>query len=296
MAAKNPAAWFPVERTVDELITPSPANRFVGYPYTKYMVSVMDVDMAAAVVIASHEAADELGVPTDQRVYLRGWCYATDPIYVAEHREMWRSPAMAAASAEALGRAGIGIDEVAHLDLYSCFASSVGFALDALGLSADDDRGFTVTGGLPFAGGAGSDYMTHSVATMAQTLRDDPGSFGLVSGVGMHMTKHVYAVYSTTPGVVAPPAASSVQARLDASPLPTIRDTYEGSVTIAAYSVVHGRDGSPEWAVAVCDLDGGDRCYARAIDPDVLNAMEREEWAGRRVVLRPAENVNVLTV
>ena len=95
VAAKNPYAWFPLERTVDELITPSRDNRLVGYPYTKYMVSVMDVDMAAALVIASHEAADELGVPADQRVYLRGWCYGTDPIYVAEHREMWRSPAMA---------------------------------------------------------------------------------------------------------------------------------------------------------------------------------------------------------
>ena len=47
VAAKNPYAWFPVERTVDELITPSRDNRLVGYPYTKYMVSVMDVDMAA---------------------------------------------------------------------------------------------------------------------------------------------------------------------------------------------------------------------------------------------------------
>ncbi len=40
--------------------------------------------------------------PTDQRVYMRGWCYGTDPVYVAEHREMWRSPAMAAVSHEAL--------------------------------------------------------------------------------------------------------------------------------------------------------------------------------------------------
>ena len=33
----------------------------VGYPYTKYMVSVMDVDMAGAVVMATHERADALG-------------------------------------------------------------------------------------------------------------------------------------------------------------------------------------------------------------------------------------------
>jgi acetyl-CoA C-acetyltransferase len=90
VAAANPNAWFRVERSSEELITPTPENRIVGYPYTKYMVSIMDVDMAAAVVLASHETADALGVPADQRVYLRGWCYATDPTYLAEHSEMWR--------------------------------------------------------------------------------------------------------------------------------------------------------------------------------------------------------------
>jgi acetyl-CoA C-acetyltransferase len=293
VAAANPHAWFPVERGVDELITASAQNRFVGYPYTKYMVSVMDVDMAAAVLVASHETADALGVPPERRVYLRGWCYATDPFYVAEHPDLWRSPAMAAASAEAFGRAGTGIDDLAHLDLYSCFASSVGFALDALGLHADDSRGFTVTGGLPFAGGAGSNYMTHSIAAMAETLRSDPGSYGAVSGVGMHMTKHVYAVYSTTPGTVAPPDEAAVQRALDAAPSPTIVDTHEGRATVAAYSVVHGRDGGAEWALLVCDVDDVSRCYARVVEADLLADLERTEWTGREVQLRTADGVNL---
>jgi acetyl-CoA C-acetyltransferase len=175
VAAVNPNAWFPLERSAEEILTVTPTNRMVGYPYTKYMVSVMDVDMAAALILTSHEKADALGVPTDQRVYLRGWCYATDAQPVAGHREMWRSPAMAAASAEALARARIGIDDVAHLDLYSCFGSSVDFARDALGLDGDDARPLTVTGGLPYFGGAGSGYMSHSVASMADALRADPG-------------------------------------------------------------------------------------------------------------------------
>lgn len=292
VAAANPYAWFPVERAADELITVSAQNRLVGYPYTKYMVSVMDVDMAAAVLVASHETADALGVPPDRRVYLRGWCYATDAVYVAEHADLWRSPAMAAASAEAFAGAGIGIDDMAHLDLYSCFASSVGFALDALGLSADDSRGFTVTGGLPFAGGAGSNYMTHSIAAMADTLRNDPGSYGAVSGVGMHMTKHVYAVYSTTPGPVTPPDEAGVQRALDAAPSPTIVDTYEGRATVAAYSVVHGRDGGAEWALLVCDVDDAGRCYSRVADPDVLAELEHDECVGRIVRVTTADGVN----
>ena len=103
IAARNPDAWFPIARTVDEIVVRAD-NRMVGYPYTKYMVAIMDVDMAAAVIVASHERADALGVPQDQRVYLRGWCYATDPVYVAEHRDMWRSPAMAAAAGRRCAR------------------------------------------------------------------------------------------------------------------------------------------------------------------------------------------------
>src|SRR5688500_1289385 len=165
VAAANPYAWFPVERSAGELVTATPDNRMGGYPYAKYMVSIMDVDMAGALVLATHAKADELGVPADRRVYLRGWAYATDPAYVAEHPDLSASPAMRSASAEALRRAGVGIDDVAHIDLYSCFGSSVNIALDSLELSPADRRAlFTVTGGLPFSGGAGRDYMTHTNA------------------------------------------------------------------------------------------------------------------------------------
>src|SRR5262249_48290922 len=85
VAAQNPLAWFRRERTVDELITATPDNRMLGSPYTKYMVSVMDVDMAAALVLCTHAKADELDVPPDQRVYLHSGCYVTDPWYLAEH-------------------------------------------------------------------------------------------------------------------------------------------------------------------------------------------------------------------
>ena len=211
----------------------------------------MDVDLAGAIVIASHEAADRLGVPAERRVYLRGWCYATDPIYVAEHDPTWASPAMAAASTEALRVAQRGIDDIAYLDLYSCFPSSVLFALDALGLARDDPRGVTVTGGLPFFGGAGSDYLTHSIATMVDVLRNDPGAFGLCSGVGMHMTKHVYGAYSTEPPLTAPrPDEQAVQKKLAERPLKVIRDTHSGPATIATYTVLHYRDLAYEWGLS----------------------------------------------
>jgi acetyl-CoA C-acetyltransferase len=297
IAACNPYAWFPVERDARELVEAAPDNRMVAYPYTKYLISVMDVDLAGAIVIASHEAAERLGVPSERRVYLRGWCYGTDPVYVAEHEPLWCSPAMAATSAEALRAAGVGIDDVAYIDLYSCFPSSVAFALDALGLEPDDGRGFTVTGGLPFFGGAGSDYLTHSIATIVEKLRRDPGAFGLCSGVGMHMTKHVYGVYSTDPPAAAPrPDQERVHRALDARPRTPIADTYSGEGTVATYTVLHGSDGAPDWGLVVCDLTDGSRCYGRVAEVDLLGDLEREECVGRRVRLETNDsNVNEVT-
>lgn len=280
IAANSPDAWFPVERSVADIVDVRPDNRMIGYPYTKYMVAVMDVDMAAALVVATHERADRLGIPADRRVYLRGWCYATDPVLVAEHPDMWRSPAMAAASAEALRRAQVGIDDVGHLDLYSCFGSSLDFACDALGISPTDGRGLTVTGGLPYHGGPGSGYLVHSIAAMSGRLRADPESVGLVSGVGMHMTKHVFGVYSTVPGAVAPPA------RVASGPAAPVVAEHDGEAEVVAYSVVHGRDGEPQWALLVCDAAGA-RAYARLVDPDALRESERRELVGRRVTLAP---------
>src|SRR5436190_11012005 len=128
VAAKSPHAWFPVARSASELVTATLDNRYVGWPYTKWTVSVMDVDMAAAAIVMTHEAADRLGVPQDQRVYLRGWAYGTDCWYVAERDEMWRSPAMEATSRSALASAGSTVDDVAYFDLYSCFGSSLHLA------------------------------------------------------------------------------------------------------------------------------------------------------------------------
>ncbi len=282
-------AWFPTGRSGEEITDATPDNRMVAYPYTKLMTSIMDVDMAAAVIVASAEKADALGVPEDKRVYLRGYGYAEEPEHVAGHPELWRSPAMAAAARGALKGAGIGADDVAHFDLYSCFASSVCFALDALGVAEDDPRASAVTqtGGLPYHGGPGSNYVTHSLAAMAETLRADPGAHGVVSGVGMHMQKHAYGVWSTDPGrgTVADPVpydAVSGPAGIEGSP--------EGPATVAAYSVLHGRDGEPERALVICDLPGGSRsrCYGFLEGgAEAMAGAESEELVGRRVTLRP---------
>ena len=220
----------------------------------------------------------------------RGSAYAEDPSHVAGHPDLWRSPAMAGAAGTALAEAGIGADDVAHFDLYSCFASSVCFALDALGISEDDTRAVTQTGGLPYHGGPGSNYMTHALAAMVETLRHDPGSYGVTSGVGMHMQKHAYGVWSTDPGAGPAPEAAPAPAATD--PV-TIVESPEGSATVVTYSVLHGRDGGPQRALLICDLPAGGRAYA-LLDGDAatLGGAETGELIGRTVTLAPSDGVN----
>jgi acetyl-CoA C-acetyltransferase len=289
VAERNPHAWFPRRREATFLETPSAENRMVAYPYTKHMVAIMEVDMAAAVIVASTAAADRLGVPIERRVYPRGWCEAKSPASAAAHPDLWETPAMRVAGQEALTQAGIGIDEVAYLDFYSCFASTVNLAADALRVNDRPGDRLTVTGGLPYAGGPGSNYVLHSIASMTDVLRDEPDGYGMVSGIGMLMEKHAYCVLGSKPPPTAPagPAADRVAASLDGIAARTVVTDYAGPATVAAYSVAHDRNG-PAYGIAVCDVPDGARTYARFEDAALMADAERNEMVGQKMQLTGA--------
>jgi acetyl-CoA C-acetyltransferase len=289
-AAANPHAWDPQVLTVEQVMTPGPDNRFVGWPYTKREVSVMDVDMAAALLVTTIEKADALGIPADQRVYLASSSYAEDPSGIAERDEMSASAAMRLTGRAALDAAGIDLADVTCFDLYSCFPSSLLLACDALELDPLDPRGLSVTGGLPFAGGPGSGYLLHGIATAVERLRSDGGS-AFVTGVGMHLQKHIAAVYRTEPGWGATP---DVQEAVDtAQPCRPLIDTYDGTGAVAAYTVAHDREG-PRSALLVLDVPDG-RTLARALEPDLLADAESRELVGTVVKVSSEAGKNTAT-
>jgi acetyl-CoA C-acetyltransferase len=84
VASENPYSWFPTYRPPEEISTPSEKNRFVGFPYTKYLNAVIEVDMAAAVVMTSVAKARELGIPESKWVFLHGCGDATDIWNISE--------------------------------------------------------------------------------------------------------------------------------------------------------------------------------------------------------------------
>ena len=196
------AAWSQKAWSAEEIRTPGPANRMVTYPYTKLMCANIFTDQAAAILLCSPEAARAAGVPEERLVYLHAGADGADRQFFTERSSLAESPGLRATTGGALAGAGIGVDDIARFDLYSCFPSAVQTAMKELGLAGPaggDDRPLTVTGGLSFFGGPGNNYVSHSVAAMVDACRADPGSLGLVTGIGYYLTKHSAGIYSTTP-------------------------------------------------------------------------------------------------
>ena len=176
VAVDNEYAWFRTPMTADEIRNPSPSNRMVGYPYTKAMNSNWDLDQSAAILLCAAEVAEAAGVPKDRWVFPRCGTDAHDTYLVSERRDLHSSPAITEAGARLFDLGGVGVDDVDHIDIYSCFPSAVQVAADSLGI--DQARQLTQTGGLTFAGGPLNNYVSHSIATMVDVLRDDAGSLG----------------------------------------------------------------------------------------------------------------------
>lgn len=287
VAAANPHAWFPVERSADELVTVTDRNRMVGYPYPKYLNAIMEVDQSAAVLIASVGKARELGVPEDKWVFLHGCADASDLWYPLERQNYHSSPAMRLTGERALEMAGIGVEDLDVIDLYSCFPSAVRIGAEEIGLALDDARGLTITGGLPYFGGPGNNYALHAIAEMVARLRERPGAYGLSTANGWFLTKQSVGIYSTKPveGKWEREPPSVLQAQIDALPHPEIVEKPEGPSTIETYTVVHGREGVRMGIVIGRDAQGRRFVAQTPDDPEVLRDLESREGVGRTGVV-----------
>ena len=284
VAATNPHAWIQQAYTPDQIRTATPENRMIGFAYTKLMNSNNAVEQGAGLILCSAERAESLGVPRDRWVFPYSGTDAHDHYFVSNREDIGRSPAMRLAGGAALDLAGVGVDDLAHVDLYSCFPSAVEIAATELGLGLD--RQLTVTGGLSFAGGPWNNYVSHSIATMAGVLRDDPGSVGLVSANGGFITKHAFGVYGTEPPA-RPFAHAEPQAEIDALPTRELCEEPDGDISIEAWTVMHDREGAPETGIVVGLLHDGRRAWGVTTEPGLVKAMVTEDIAPARATLRP---------
>jgi acetyl-CoA C-acetyltransferase len=215
----------------------------IAEPYTKLCCSNLRVNQGAALLLTTVATARAAGVAEDRWVFCRGSSFCNDAVPVIQRPELHRSAVVRAAGGRALALADCDVD---HLDLYSCFPAAVQITADELGV----DGQLTVTGGMTFAGGPLNSYVLHSTAAMADVLRADPGSAGLVTSVSGFITKFGAAVWSTTPGTWRSEQATATEApRSDT-------DEPGDEVTVVAGTVTHARDGTRSTIEVVETPDG----------------------------------------
>ncbi len=239
VAATNPYAWHRTARSPEEITTVGPNNRMIGQPYPKLMNSNNDVDMAAAIIICSAEAATRLGVDRDRWVFPLAGADCHEHIAISVRDRLDRTPAIEIGGRAALELAGLGIDDVSLIDLYSCFPSAVQLGARSLGIDLTS-RQWSRTGGLTFAGGPWHNYVMHAIATIVGELRERPGERGFVWGNGGLVTKHSFGVYATEPPTNGFRSADP-QPEIDRLPQRALADPADaaGPATVESYVVMH---------------------------------------------------------
>jgi acetyl-CoA C-acetyltransferase len=298
VAKDNPLADRRQGFTAEAIATVSTQNPYIGFPYTKLMNSNAYIDQAAAIILTSVAKAREFGIPRDRCVYLHGCADAHDHWYISDRHNFYTSPAMRVVGRETLEMAQLEIGQIEKFDIYSCFPSAVQIAGREMGIPQDDHRGLTVTGGLPYFGGPGNNYVTHAIAQMMHEVRRKPGIKGMVTANGNYVTKQSAGIYSSAPPAkpFKPRNPSIYQAAIDADKGPAVAEVAVGEATIETYTVMHDRKG-PSCAILFGRLQDGRRFIANTpsdarmlqemVDNDLIGATGRVTHEAGRNIFTP---------
>ncbi len=263
VAATNPNAWIRTSPTATEITTPSPKNRMVSSPYPKLMTANINVDQAGAVVMTSYGSAVAAGVAHEQLVFLVSGSGAYEHPAIRERWELDRSVAFDSSAHRALDLAGVAIDDIEHLDLYSCFPSSVQLAQAHLGLG---NRPFTMTGGLTFAGGPFNGYCTQALAHAVEVLRGGSESAFLHGNGGFFSKQSVLILSGASPS--GPFRYERTQDVVDASPRRRLEPVV-GQAMVEAATVLVDHDGHPAQTIIAALSEDGARAWATSTDPAI---------------------------
>jgi len=276
IAVQNPDAWKRERVAAEQIRNASAKNRMLAFPYTKLHNTSWNVDQAAALLFCSAGLASELGIPRERWVFPRAGTESNHMLALSQRPELHRCPGAQLAGRRALALAGVGVDELDLLEMYSCFPIAVESYATEIGIPLDRD--LTVTGGMPFAGGPLNNYVLQATARMAMLLRERGQGTGLVTSVSGYLTKQGFGVWSMAPGegfgfadvtdeVAALAPARSVSALVD------------GPVTIRGCTVMYHEDHAL-CAVAVVDQADGSRSVASSPDAAVIARVESSECCG----------------
>ena len=282
VAAANPHAAAPLVRSAAELAHLDERNRLVAEPYGRLVVSRDQVNQGAAIVLASAGEARRLGVPEDRWVYIHAVTDCAEPSLLSR-ANLEQCPAAISAISTSLRVSDTSWKNINFVDLYSCFAIPIFNLLDGFKLSPDDPRGWTLTGGLPFFGGAGNNYAGHAIAEAVARCRAAPGSRALVGANGGIMSKYAAAVYSTQPADWSASRWTSLPKREAAF---GVLDLFDGEAVIETFTIQPGKAGE---VATVVGRTGDARFCANSTDPGICAELRKGKAAGRPIRVEESE-------
>ncbi len=281
VAVANPEAWNRLPMTSEAIVSPSESNRMLAFPYTKSLVSQWNVNQSGGLILCTLDKARRLGLDERRFIYPLAVVDSEHMLTLSERRDLHRSPGFKNAGSGALSHVGLEIDEVEHLEFYSCFPAAVRVQQRELGV--DPSRRVTQTGGMTFSGGPLNNFTIQSWVKMVEVLRNDPGSTGLVTAVSGLMTKQGVSILGSEP--IRPFLFDNVNAasKADQATVDVERDA-EGRARVEGYTVIHSRDGAKTVAL-VCDFEGRRRTLRVVADPGLAEEGMNSELCGREVLL-----------
>jgi acetyl-CoA C-acetyltransferase len=219
-------------------------------------------------------------------VFLHGLAEGAD-VNLSEREDLGRSLMAEAVLERVMALAGKTIDDIGLIDLYSCFPCAVASSAEALGLPADGSRDLTLTGGLPYFGGAGNNYGMHALAEAVTQLRESPESCALVASLGGIMSKHAVGIYSCQPSSL-DCANADIQLDRDLIPRKAIVAAPEAGVVTS--HVVNYKGGEPVQAIVIAETGEGLRFVANSVDSETIAAVLSSKCAGLAISVTPGDN------
>lgn len=261
VAAGKESAWIRRPVGPDAIVTPTPENRPIAFPYTKLQVANSSVNQGAGFLVTSLAEARDRGIPEDRLVYPGYGAAAHENANFLARDRYDASPSLAVSIERTLALNGISADDLAHVELYSCFPCVPKMARRVLGWPLD--RSATVFGGLTFGGGPIGNYMSHAVAEMVLRLRGTDQK-GLLFANGGYATHNHTILLSGAPTGAVFPQEFDYQQEADArrGSVPELDRTYSGDAHIETYTVHYDRDGSPRSGIIVARTPAGARTLA----------------------------------
>ena len=278
IAANNPHAWRREPLSTGAIEDATPQNQMLAFPYTKRHTTSWNVDQSAALLFCSAKTAEAIGVPPSQWIYPLASTESNYMSTLSEREDVSRSPGARIAGNRALERGGLTVDQLDFVDLYSCFPAAVQIVAEELGM--DKRLDWTVTGGMPFAGGPFNSYVLQSTCRAIELMRGRPGSTALITSISGVMTKQGFGLWSTEPGPN-PYAWEDTSAEVaEVARSVAVVTAGDLSGVVAGHTGLHADN--MRTGVVLIDTDQAMRSIVSTTDDAVIALLESQDCCGRR--------------